>query len=91
MSSFLSGVSFVLHVLHRCDRARATPDMKITTMPQAGIKPARDTGGCSMFGAKLEVAVEATVAELVGGASVVVMMEELVPEVGGGCVLLTCT
>ena len=58
--------------------ARATPDMKITTMLQAIIKKGRDTGGCSMLGAKLEEAVEATVAELVGGAGVVVMVEELV-------------
>ena len=52
--------------------------MKIPTMLQAIIKKGRDTGGCSMLGAKLEGAVEATVAELVGGVSVVVMVEELV-------------
>ena len=46
--------------------ARATPDMKITTMLQAIIKKGRDTGGCSMLGAKFEGAVEAMVAELVG-------------------------
>ena len=55
--------------------ARATPDMKITTMLQAIIKKGRATGGCSMLGAKLEGAVEATVAELVGGASVVFMVD----------------
>ena len=71
--------------------ARATPDMKITTMLQAIIKKGMDTGDCSMLGAKLEGAVEATVAELVGGASVVVMVEELVLGVSGGCVLLTRT
>ena len=58
--------------------SRATPHMKIPTMLQAIIKKGRDTGGCSMLGAKLERAVEATVAELVGGVSVVVMVEELV-------------
>ena len=65
--------------------ARATPHMKIPTMLQAIIRKGRDTGGCSMLGAKLEGAVEAKVAELVGGASVVVMVEELV------LVVLTCT
>ena len=58
--------------------AKATPHIKIPTMLQAIIKKGRDTGGCSMLGAKLEGAVEATVAELVGGADVVVMVEELV-------------
>ena len=65
--------------------ARATPDLKITTMLQAIIKKGMDTGDCSMLGAKLEGAVEAKVAELgltVVGASVVVMVEEMVLEVG---------
>ena len=65
--------------------ARTTPDMKITTMLQAIIKKGMETGDCSMLGAKLEGAVEAMVAELVGGAGVVVMVEELV------LVVLTCT
>ena len=55
--------------------ARATPHMKIPTMLQAIIKKGRDTGDCFMLGAKLEGAVEATIAELVGGASVVVMLD----------------
>ena len=63
--------------------ARATPDTKTTTMMQAMIKKGIDTGDCSMLGAKLEGAVEAKVAELVGGASVVVMVEELVLGVSG--------
>ena len=74
--------------------ARATPDTKTATMMQAMIKKGIDTGDCSMLGAKLEGAVEAKVAELgltVVGASVVVMVEELVLKVGEGCVLLTRT
>ena len=74
--------------------ARATPDTKTAMMMQAMIKKGIDTGDCSLLGAKLEGAVEAKVAELgltVVGASVVVMVEELVLGVSGGCVLLTHT
>ena len=71
--------------------ARATPDMKTTTMMQAMIKKGMNTGDCSMLGAKLEGAVEATVAELIGGGSLAVMVEELVLGGSGGCVLRTRT
>ena len=58
--------------------ASATPHMNIPTMPQAIIRTGRDTGGCSMLGAKFEGAVEAMVAELVGGVGGVFIVEELV-------------
>ena len=58
--------------------ASANPHMNIPTMLQAIIRTGRATGGCSMLGSKLEGAVEAMVAELVGGVGGVFIVEELV-------------